>query len=367
MKAVKIICVVLACIIGLAVLIAAGYVIYVAATYSRIEDNLQLEPQGEGTSSAGVAAGGEYKIMTYNIGFGAYLPEYSFFMDTGVMNDGTKTAGKYGKALAKDKVQYSTEGVANAIKAQQCDFVFAQEVDEDADRSFHVNQLEYLKGQAPGYQSVFAQNFHSAYLFYPFNDPHGKTDAGILTLSAYNVSSAVRRSFPVATDFSKFFDLDRCFSVSRVRAGERELVLINLHMSAYDEGGVIRAKQMEMLLGVLNEEKQKGNYVIAGGDFNHDICNSAGTFKTEQQKPDWVATFPADSLPEGFAIAVAQNKNEVPTCRSSDIPYQKDVNYTVIIDGFIISDNIEAQEVTNIDTQFAYSDHNPVVMKFKLK
>lgn len=364
-KVIKIICVSLACVLGAAILAAAGYVIYVAATYYRIEDNLTLEVQGK--SDKKLNTGSDYSIMTYNIGFGAYVPEYSFFMDSGVMKSGAKVSGKYGKGLSREKVQYATDGAAGIIKEQACDFVFAQEVDVNGDRSYHINQLETIKAQFAGYESVFAQNFHSAYLFYPFNDPHGKTDAGIVTLSAYHITSAVRRAFPIATDFSKFFDLDRCFSVSRIPAGEAELVLVNLHMSAYDEGGVIRAQQMEMFTEFLDSEVKKGNYVIAGGDFNHDICNSVGTFATEQLKPDWVATLPTDKLPAGCRVAEADNKDKVPTCRSSDMPYQKGVNYTVIIDGFIISDNVEKISVENIDTQFAYSDHNPVVMKFRLK
>ncbi|MCR0381733.1 hypothetical protein MKC91_02965 [[Clostridium] innocuum] len=48
------------------------------------------------------------------------------------------------------------------------------------------------------------------------------------------------------------------------------------------------------------------------------------------------------------------------------MPYQKGVNYTVILDGFIVSDNVEAV-AENMDTDFAYSDHNPVKMTFTLK
>ena len=49
------------------------------------------------------------------------------------------------------------------------------------------------------------------------------------------------------------------------------------------------------------------------------------------------------------------------------MPYEKGVNYTVIVDGFIVSDNIQVKAVYNQDTQFAYSDHNPVYMKFVLE
>lgn len=84
---------------------------------------------------------------------------------------------------------------------------------------------------------MFAYNFRSSYLFYPFSDPHGKSNSGMVTLSRYKIQSSMRKSFPVDTGISKFFDLDRCFVVTRLNVSDKQLVLINVHMSAYDEGG----------------------------------------------------------------------------------------------------------------------------------
>ena len=51
--------------------------------------------------------------------------------------------------------------------------------------------------------------------------------------------------------------------------------------------------------------------------------------------------------------------------QGADISYEKGVTYTVIVDGFLISDNIKAS-AENLDAGFTYSDHNPVVMEFVL-
>lgn len=45
----------------------------------------------------------------------------------------------------------------------------------------------------------------------------------------------------------------------------------------------------------------------------------------------------------------------------------RDVTYTVTLDGFIVSDNIECLTYENVDTGYSYSDHDPVYMEFKLK
>ena len=68
-------------IILLAILVAGGYVAYVFLSYSRIEDNLALTPAGNATEKA--KTGEEYTIVTYNLGFGAYTADFTFFMDEG--------------------------------------------------------------------------------------------------------------------------------------------------------------------------------------------------------------------------------------------------------------------------------------------
>ena len=45
-------------------------------------------------------------------------------------------------------------------------------------------------------------------------------------------------------------------------------------MSAYDKGGTSRAQQLALLTKIMSEERAKGNYVIAGGDWNHAILGS---------------------------------------------------------------------------------------------
>lgn len=363
-KSLKITAITLSSIIGAIVLILLGYIIYLSCTYYRIKDNMPLEITNNQTSL--VQIGEDYTISTYNIGFGAYTQDFSFFMDSGEMLDGTKTQGSGSKAKNKQTVLDNTNGAISTISTLNTDFAFFQEVDTNSDRSYHVNQYKMIEENFSNYASVFASNFHSGYLFYPITDPHGTVNSGIATFSKYAIEESVRRSFPVDNGFiNKFFDLDRCFVVNRlnIEGSTKQLVLINLHMSAYDEGGKIRALQLEMLKTVLLEEYEKGNYVIAGGDWNHDIANSLNTFETQQKVPDWVAQLSQGDLPEGFNFASSLN---APTCRSTDMAYEKGVNFSVVIDGFIVSENVDVSFVENIDTDFLYSDHNPVQMTFSL-
>ena len=350
--------------IVLFVLIVASYLLYVVCDYYRLKDNLPLEITNN--QSAAVSVDTSHTIMTYNVGFGAYSPEFTFFMDTGVMKDGKKTQGKYGKAISKADVEKNIGGAANVVKSHAPDFAIIQEVDFNSTRSYGVDERLSFSS-LEGYASLHAVNYHSSYLLYPFSDPHGKNNSGIMTLSKYQVQDSTRYSFPIASDISKFTDLDRCFSVTHVPVeGGKMLSIISLHMSAYDEGGVIRKQQAELLKSVLTSEYEKGYYVIAGGDFNQDLIGNLEKFPSDQKVPDWVSTYEEKDIPEHFSIAADKN-SEVGSCRGADVIWERGKDYTCVIDGFIVSDNVTVEQVEIIDTDFAYSDHNPVKMTFRFQ
>lgn len=383
----KLIFKILGALLGVFVLVVGIYVGYVCIQYYRIEDvQILTIHHPASASSKKVSLQTEYQITTYNIGFGAYSPDFDFFMDSGVMKDGKKVSGHHGTAISKEQVLYDTKGATKTIQDIHPDFAFFQEVDTRSTRSYEVNQDDYLRSQFVDFDHVHAQNFHSAYLLYPFHDPHGKVRSGITTLSRYTITEATRYSFTVSKSLNKFFDLDRCFSVSAVEVENgHKLLLINLHMSAYDKGGKIRAKQMEELNTFLAQAQENGDYVIAGGDFNHDLLTYHPDYsytydslpfwnQTEQQKPEWISFFFDETgksgLPEGYKVIASDNTS---TCRSADMPWQEGVNYVAVIDGFIVSSNVNVVEHRNIvtsdekATQYAYSDHQPAWMSFTLE
>ncbi len=355
---------ILAIILAFIILLIGSYVLYVILQYKRIEDNLSININNNQIEKVKIAE--TYSISTYNIGFGAYSQDFSFFMDSGETLDGTKLQGTGSVAKDKETVLKNTQGAINTIKQHDVDFAFFQEVDVEATRSYKVNQFKEIQENFPGYSNSISINFDSAYLLYPLNSPHGKTKAGIVTLSKYNISNAIRRSLPVDDSFpTKFFDLDRCFQLTRlpIDNSEKELVLINIHMSAYDEGGKIRAKQLKMLNEVLKNENELNNYVIVGGDFNHDISILQPNWQTNRKTPEWAVKLNNEDLTEGYRIVSSIN---APTCRSTDTAYIKNENYLVVIDGYICSNNVNIVSIENIDTDFLYSDHNPALLNFQL-
>jgi endonuclease/exonuclease/phosphatase family metal-dependent hydrolase len=333
------------------------YVGYLLVTYHRIPDNQDLTPESGATETA-VALGEEYTITCYNVGFGAYLPDFTFFMD----------GGSQSRAVSAEAVTYAITGAADLISAQSPDFAIFEEVDLDADRSWHIDQYELLSQSFAGYDSTFAVNYDSAYLFYPFLNPIGQSRSGIAVYSRFPIQSALRRSLPIATDLTRFFDLDRCYSINRIPTEDgHQLVIYAVHLSAYTSDAAVRDGQLQLLFSDLEADVEAGNYVICGGDFNHDLKapNDEGiTF-------DWAHSLDRSTLPQGISVALDQLSQEEidafpDTTRNTDIPYTPGESFTVTIDGFLLSDNVEMTSLTVADTAFTYSDHNPVTMTFRL-
>lgn len=362
MKKILKICLIL---LGIVFAIVLAYGIYVAIvyfTYTRIEDQVFVPTDGTAAYTY-VETEKEYTIATYNIGFGAYTPEFTFFMD----------GGHESWAFSEESVLYCMNGAMELMEQLDPDFILFQEVDSDSTRSYHIDEQEMLREKLQGYSSATAQNYHSAFLMYPLYQPHGASNSGIMTLSDVEITSSLRRSLPIADGFGKLLDYDRCYEVSRIPVENgKELVLYNVHLSAYGGSDAVRSGQMSMLFGDMEQEYKEGNYVICGGDFNHDFTGTSvadlnPNLDTSQETYGWVQPFPNQYLPAGLTRALDYSKGAVePTCRNCDLPYEEG-NFVVVVDGFILSDNVEITYLENIQTGFAYSDHNPVEMKFVLK
>ncbi len=343
----------------LAVLIAAlGYVSYLFLSYSRIEDNLTLDFENKATATEQIKLDTVYTAAIQNIGFGAYSEDYSFFMD----------GGKYSRAYSLEAAIKNVSALSKEISSLNPDFALFQEVDTDSTRSYHLNQSEMLKEDFSDFSSSFAVNYHSAYLFYPFLEPHGASNSGLLTLSNHKISSAARISLPISESISKFLDLDRCYSKTYFEVeGGKKLVIYNVHLSAYGGSEEIRTAQMSKLFNDMKKEYDNGNYCVAGGDFNHDFTGDSTKKLNGGMDVDfgWAQPFPDSLLPSSIKKCV-NYPSLVPTCRNADVPY-KEGNFTLIVDGFLVSENVETVLVENQNGAFKYSDHNAVLLKFKLK
>jgi endonuclease/exonuclease/phosphatase family metal-dependent hydrolase len=302
-----------------------------------------------------LSEGDTLTVLTYNTGYAGLSRDEDFFMD-----GGTKV-----RPDSKELVEENLAGISSILEEQDADVYFLQEVDRNARRTYHIDELEYYE-QALGLDGIYACNFKCDFVPYPF-PPIGKVDAGLVSMTDYEVSSASRIALPESFSWPiKTCNLKRCMLEMRIpiEGSDKELVLLNFHLEAYDSGEG-KIAQSKMLAQKLQEEYEKGNYVIAGGDFNQTFegMDTYPILDTENWTPGIVGN---DDIPDGFSFAVADN---VPSCRLLSGPYSGNYedSQVYVIDGFIVSDNLEITEIENIDTDFTYSDHQPVRLSVCLK
>jgi hypothetical protein len=111
-------------------------------------------------------------------------------------------------------------------------------------------------------------------------------------------------------------------------------------------------------------EYEKGNYVIAGGDWN---MNPPG-FNPAEIRNDSVFTVrhgvEDDYLPSQWQWVWDPI---VPTNRDVSVSYKRKSTGTTLIDFFLASPNVEIIRVEGLHLGFEFSDHNPVMIRARLR
>lgn len=339
---------------ALAGLYVGGTIAYAMFTDFQPAPTEEVKPLGDAAQSQ---AGDTLTLITWNIGFGAQGAASDFFYDGG------KTV-----RMPQETVEGYWEGIAQTFSAWagEVDVLLLQEVDRDSRRSYHQDQVAALADLLPGYRGAFAPNYDVKFIPIPFLDPMGKVYGGLCSWSRVQPQESVRHSFEGNYDWpTHLFFLDRCFLVQRfaLDSSEAQLVVINTHNSAYDDGS-LKARQMEQLAKVLEAEYAQGNYVIVGGDWNQFFPGFEG-----------IAGFQTDTLPDRYFVPEDYPSSgwrwaydpSVATNRSLSAPYDAATSRRGIIDYFLLSPNVELLSVTGIDQDFALSDHQPVRVQVRLR
>jgi len=289
-------------------------------------------------------------ILSFNIGYGALSKDMDFVMD----------GGKMSYPESSQIVYQNMEGVKEALTSIQPDIFMIQEIDRDSKRSYHMDQVAYLE-EALELPGVYAANFRCRYVPFPIPRMLGKIESGLAVFHGYTVENADRVALPVPFQWPvRLAQLKRCLLVEYIpiEGTDKKLVLMNLHLEAYDDGGG-RAAQTAALARLMEDEYNKGNYVIAGGDWNQTF---PGSDLTRYPLVD-TETFRAGEIDETLWDQWEFHYDEsVPTSRLLNQPYQPEHPKTqyYVIDGFATSPNVQVEEILTIDQEFQFSDHNPV-------
>ncbi|MCR4675287.1 MAG: endonuclease [Lachnospiraceae bacterium] len=319
------------------------------------EETLEVTNQD---SMKSISLGDSVDIVTWNIGYCGLSKTADFFMDGGTSV----------RSQDEESVINNLETIGTKLKALDSDVIYLQEVDHDCTRTYGIAEDTTLEERLSSYGSVFAKNFDVLYIPYPI-PPMGHMYAGILTLSKYEITDATRVQLPCPFSWPyRLGNLKRCLSISRVpiENSDKEFVFVNLHLEAYDDGEG-KAAQTALLADYIQSEYDKGNYVVAGGDFNQTFSSVDTSAYPLQSEDLWMCgTLNEDDFSDNWQFAM---DNSTPTCRSLDRAYDSsdEAFQFYMIDGFIVSDNLTINSIETIDEGFENTDHNPVELNVTIQ
>lgn len=331
-------------------IVLIGFVVFLSITEFRPEDREAAEVSGWRKEAF---TGESVSVLSWNIGYAGLDADADFFMDGGTR---VRPTDEY-------YINVNMDNMACRIRELDADFTLLQEVDRNSARSYGLDELRRME-DLTGLSTAFAYNYRCPFVPIPF-PPLGRIESGIASLSEYKMAEAERVSLPCPFSWPvSAANIKRCLLITRtpIEGSEKELVMVNLHLEAYDSGEG-KIAQTKMLMDILEEEYAKGNYVIAGGDFNQAFPGSLDRYPVE--KPEiWSPMYlEENALPDGWRYAYDV---ETPTCRLLNERYNEETTQHYVIDGFIVSPNVEVVSVTTVDEAFFNSDHNPVLLEVKL-
>jgi endonuclease/exonuclease/phosphatase family metal-dependent hydrolase len=298
----------------------------------------------------------ELSLLTWNIGYCALGKEADFFFEGGKMT-----------RPSEEQFQKYLNGVFNFIsRNDSIDFILLQEVDVESRRSYHINESDLFNKALTRHSSSFGCNYKSKFVPVPVFNPMGSVESGIMTFSKFNIKDAARYSYMTSHSWPvKLFQLNRCFVISRIKTENgKDLILINTHNSAFANEEEMRRFEMILLSSYMLNEYEKGNYVIAGGDWNQNPPGyDSIKFNYGYKKEKGVSKLDKDFFPATWKISFDKN---IPTNRTTIKPFKIKESATTVLDYFITSPNIEIIDIKVIQNYFEDSDHQPVYLKVRL-
>lgn len=190
-------------------------------------------------------------VATYNIGHGQGIKEQAWdYRD-------------------KATTEKQLSAVALAIVNLNADIVLLQEVDINSDRTFHINQIEFVKARTQHPFHACAIVWEKNYLPFPYWPPThhlGYIRAANCILSRFPMSHHQRLIFAKPESNPFWYNwgyIDRGIERVNVAVGDHNIAVLNIHLEAWETAA--REQQIKDTLAYVKEIDLP---IILGGDFN---------------------------------------------------------------------------------------------------
>jgi len=236
-----------------ALLVVSITIFYFWASSSSLPENKLSEIINYPSPTPLPPAPDTFTIMTFNIGYLSGMTN----------NRPVKTEKEFFDTNMKTFLQ-----LLDRVKP---DILATQEIDFDSKRSFHVNQPQAIARNTDLKYTAAAINWDKRYIPFPYWPPSvhfGKVVSGQAVLSRWPIVSAERVVLMKPVNKPFYYNalyLDRLVQVVKIEIRGKTLVVLNVHLEAFDNK--TREKQAQTVLDIYR--RYKDDYpVILLGDFN---------------------------------------------------------------------------------------------------
>ena len=289
-----------------------------------------------------------FYVMVWNIGYAGLGEESDFKADGGEML----------RPPGKDVVKKNLAGIEGVLRQTQPDVVLMQELAGPGFLTMGVDVLGGVKAALPDDSMFFSSDIHTKMFPGFLSLKHG---LGTFLRVAHGPTQIVRITEEPGTIMG-FIKRRYHVQVTELDVSGQPWVLINVHLSAFDEGANTRMTQVREVLDLADSYYKQGKAVAVGGDWNMRLTPTDFPYTADESAQFWIHDFPWDELGDGWKLAVDPS---VPSVRTNEQTYKAGVNYTTIIDGLLVSPNVVVESAKGVDLGFKYTDHQPVIFSLR--
>jgi len=219
-------------------------------------ENIETSPIFSVPDAPRLVMGQEISILSWNLQYCAGR-KHRFFYDGGGVVNGNP-----------DEVAKTMSDIISTIKSLNPDISLLQEVDRNAKRTQHIDQLREIV-DSMGRVNWSATPYHrSPFVPSPLSNPLGRVDLNLAVISKYQMTDALRRQLALLNEprLRQIFNLKRAILDASIpiEGHAKPLIVGVTHLSAFSFGDGTLQKQVDQLDEWMASHPPDQPWILAG-------------------------------------------------------------------------------------------------------